>query len=58
MCPAILLISGGELLSKGGTTQGDPTSTGVYTHEILPVLQFLRNLISVNELNARGCFCR
>ena len=59
MCPAILLlISGGELLSKEGTTQSDPTSTGVYTHGILPVLPFLLDLISFNELNVRGCFCR
>ena len=57
MLPAILLVISGELLSKEGTTQGDPKSMGVYTHGILPVLQFRLDLISVKELNTRGCFC-
>ena len=41
MCPArLFIISGGELLSKEGTTQGDPTSMGADALGILPVLQF------------------
>ena len=53
MCPARLFIIGGELLPKEGTTQGDPTSMGAYALGILPLLQFLLNYISVNELNAK-----
>ena len=48
------LSSGGrELLSKEGTTQGDPTSMGAYTLGTLPLLQFLLDFISVNDLNAK-----
>ena len=51
MCPArLFIISGGELLSKYGTTQGDQTSVGAYTLGILPLLQFLLDFISVNKL--------
>ena len=54
MCPARLFIIGGEeLLSNEGTTQGDPTSMGAYALGILPLLQFLLDFISVNELNAK-----
>ena len=54
MCPARLFIIGrGELLSKEGTTQGDPTSIGAYALGILPLLQFLLDLIPVNQLNAK-----
>ena len=51
MCPArLFIISGGELLPKEGTTQGDRTSVGAYTLGILPLLQFLLDFISVNKL--------
>ena len=54
MCPARLLIIGrGELLSKEGITKGDPTSMGACAPGILPLLQFLLDFISVNELNAK-----
>ena len=49
----LIIIGGGELFSKEGTTQGDPTSMGAYALGILPLLQFLLDFISVNELNAR-----
>ena len=53
MCPTrLFIIGGGELLSKEGTTQGDPTSMGAYAVGILQLLQFLLDFISVNELNA------
>ena len=46
MYPArLFIIGGGELFSKEGTTQGDPTSTGAYALEILPLLQFLLDFI-------------
>ena len=54
MYPArLFIIGGGELFSKEGTTQGDPTPMGAYALEILPLLQFLLNFISVNELSAK-----
>ena len=54
MCPARLFtIGGGVLFSKEGTTQSDPTPMGVYALGILPLLQFLLDFISVNELNAK-----
>ena len=54
MCPARLFtVDGGELLSKEGTTQGDPISMSAYALGILPLLQFLLDVISVNELNAK-----
>ena len=53
-CPVrLFIISGGALLSKEGTRQGDPTSMGVYAFGILPLLQFLLDFISVNNLNAK-----
>ena len=54
ICPARLFITGrGELLSKEGTTQGDPTSIGAYALGILPLLQFLLDFIPVKQLNAK-----
>ena len=54
MCPArFFIIGGGELLSKEGTTQSDPTSMDAYAPGILPLLQFLFHFISVSELNAK-----
>ena len=54
MCPARkFIIGGGELLSKEGTTQGDPTSMGAYAFGILPLFQFLLDFISVNELSVK-----
>ena len=54
MCPArLFIISGEELLSNVGTTEGDPTSMGAYALGILPLLQFLLDFISINELNTK-----
>ena len=47
-------FSGGELLSKEGTTQGDATSKGVYALRVLPLPQFLLDFISANKLNTKG----
>ena len=46
----LFIIGGGELFSKEGTTQGDPTSMDANALGILPVLQFLLDFLSVNEL--------
>ena len=55
MCPAKLFINGGgELISKEGTTQGDPTSMGASALGIIPLLQFLLDFISVNKLSVKG----
>ena len=52
MCPArLFIIGGGGLFSKEGTRQDDPTSMGAYAFGILPLLQFLLDVVSVNELN-------
>ena len=54
MCFArLFIIDGGELLSNEGTTQGDLTSMGAYALGISPLLQFLLDFISVNDLNAK-----
>ena len=54
MRPArLFIIGGGELLSKEGTTQGDPISIGAYALEILLGLQSLLDYISVNELKTK-----
>ena len=54
MCPSrLFIIGGGELFSKEGTTQGDPSSMGAYALGILTLLQFLLDFISVKELNAK-----
>ena len=55
MCPArLFVISEKKLLSKEGTTQGDPKSMDTYALGILPLLQFQLDLISVNKLYAKG----
>ena len=53
MCPArLFIISGGKLFLREGTTKCDQISMGAYALGILPLLQFLRDFISVNELDA------
>ena len=53
-CPVRLFIIGSsELLSNDGTTQGDSTSMGVYSLDILPLLQYRPDFISINELNPK-----
>ena len=49
----LFIIGGGELLSKDGTTKGDPTSMDVYALGTLPLLQFLLDFTLVNKLNAK-----
>ena len=52
--PARLFIfGGGEILSKEGTTQGDPTSMGAYTLGILPVLHSLLDFVFINDLQTK-----
>ena len=49
--PARLFIfGGGEILSKEGTTQGDPTSMGAYALGILPMLHSLPDFVLTNDL--------
>ena len=54
MCPGrLFIISGGELLSKEGTTQGDPTSIGAFALWILPLLYLIvkeDQLLNANAL--------
>ena len=55
MAPARLFIySGGEILCKEGTTQGDPTSMGACALGILPMLHFFLGLIQTNELQNKA----
>ena len=54
MCPArLFIIGGGKLFLREGTTQEDQISMGAYALGILPLLQFLRDFISVNKLDAK-----
>ena len=49
--PARLFIfGGGEILSKEGTIQGDPTSMGAYALGILPMLHSLLDFVLTNDL--------
>ena len=45
----LIVISGKEILSKEGTTQGDPTSMGTYALGVTPLLHFLHEFILINE---------
>ena len=50
---AVLLIdaeNGGEVLSKEGKAQGDPTSMRAYTLCILPMLHSMLNFVLTNDL--------
>ena len=46
---SVFIIGGKEIRSKEGTMQGDPTSTGVYTLGINPLIQFLHEFIIIKE---------
>ena len=46
-------MGGGEILSKEGTTQGDPTSMGAYALGILPMLHSLLDFVLTNDLQTR-----
>ena len=45
----LFVIGGKEILSKEGTTQGDPTSMGTYVLGVAPLLHFLHDFILIDE---------
>ena len=51
--PSRLFIAGeGEIRSSEGTTQDEPTAPGAYALDILPLIKFLLEFITLNEMNA------
>ena len=53
VAPTRLLIFGeGEIISKEGTTQGNPTSKGPYDLGVLQMLHSLLDFFSTNKLQS------
>ena len=50
---SLFIVGGGEILSSEGVTQGDSTAMGGHALDILPLIKFLLEFVSLNEINAK-----